>query len=361
MNFYIPDNSLINLPAFRALHNITGRKSKLKQKITLCMLACCLLLLTGCGSKSHMEKPEITIPDYERITYSTQPAVYGDIAPVLEIKLRADSFERKKYYPSHDEMQVDQVYVKSGDTVHKGDVMVSFASDDIEQERQQYASRVEEDNLLIEHYKNLEAIQGTDEYQQTIEDLQNDRQIASLYIQELDAKLSTYSIVAEGDGIVSIVSEMLNYGEVYASDAVITVLYSSDLYQANVVDDYDFQIGETYTATFGVASYDFVLETIEETGTNEEGIPTRNLTFRLASSAGIPNADSLNMRIEKPVLKDVLYVPKDAVFTVGQSSYVYVLDENGFRHGVEVEVGSTVDDVTIIESGLSEGDKVVID
>ena len=87
----------------------------------------------------------------------------------------------------------------------------------------------------------------------------------------------------------------------------------------------------------------------------------RNLTFRLSSMDGIPTAESLTMKIEKPVLKNVLYVPKSAIISVEEKTYVYVVDEAGFRHGVQVEVGSTVDDYTVIKSGLLEHDKVVVD
>ena len=38
----------------------------------------------------------------------------------------------------------------------------------------------------------------------------------------------------------------------------------------------------------------------------------------------------------------------------------YVLDEDGFRHGVQVQTGATIDGYTVIEDGLKEGDKVVI-
>ena len=37
-----------------------------------------------------------------------------------------------------------------------------------------------------------------------------------------------------------------------------------------------------------------------------------------------------------------------------------VLDEDGFRHGVQVQTGATIDGYTVIEDGLKEGDKVVI-
>ena len=56
----------------------------------------------------------------------------------------------------------------------------------------------------------------------------------------------------------------------------------------------------------------------------------------------------------------VLYVPEFAIVYVGNDNYVYVLDEDGFRHGVQVQTGATIDGYTVIEDGLKEGDKVVI-
>ena len=60
------------------------------------------------------------------------------------------------------------------------------------------------------------------------------------------------------------------------------------------------------------------------------------------------------------MLKDVLYVPEAAVADVGGDKYVYVMDEEGFRHGIRVQTGATIDGYTVIEDGLKEGDKVVI-
>ena len=84
----------------------------------------------------------ITIPEYEKITYTTEPVVHGDIAPVLDLRLKSEQFERKEYYPDHDEMEVDQVFVHVGDVVQNGDTLVTFSSEDITEERRQYENRV---------------------------------------------------------------------------------------------------------------------------------------------------------------------------------------------------------------------------
>ena len=333
---------------------------KIRKRRMAAVMVLCVGLLSGCAGKTQTDDLVITIPEYEKITYTAEPVVHGDIAPVLDLRLKSEQFERKEYYPDHDEMEVDQVFVHVGDVVQNGDTLVTFSSEDITEERRQYENRVEEDALLIDHYTKLDAINQTDEHQESIEQLKKDQEIAGLYIKDLDARLEAYTIKAEGSGIVSSLSDMLDYGTVYAGDAVVTILYGSDNYTTTTEDDYAFEVGQTFTATFGVGSYEVRLTAIDVLASDTDAGMKRQLTFTLVDSAKRPSSDSLNLEIEKNVLKNVLYVPEDAIVYVGNDNYVYVLDEDGFRHGVQVQTGATIDGYTVIEDGLKEGDKVVI-
>lgn len=333
---------------------------KIRKRRMAAVMVLCVGLLSGCAGKTQTDDLVITIPEYEKITYTTEPVVHGDIAPVLDLRLKSEQFERKEYYPDHDEMEVDQVFVHVGDVVQNGDTLVTFSSEDITEERRQYENRVEEDTLLIDHYTKLDAINQTDEHQESIEQLKKDQEIAGLYIKDLDARLEAYTIKAEGSGIVSSLSDMLDYGTVYAGDAVVTILYGSDNYTTTTEDDYAFEVGQTFTATFGVGSYEVRLTAIDVLASDTDAGMKRKLTFTLVDSAKRPSSDSLNLEIEKNVLKNVLYVPEDAIVYVGNDNYVYVLDEDGFRHGIQVQTGVTIDGYTVIEDGLKEGDKVVI-
>ena len=326
---------------------------KIRKRRMAAVMVLCVGLLSGCAGKTQTDDLVITIPEYEKITYTTEPVVHGDIAPVLDLRLKSEQFERKEYYP-------DQVFVHVGDVVQNGDTLVTFSSEDITEERRQYENRVEEDALLIDHYTKLDAINQTDEHQESIEQLKKDQEIAGLYIKDLDARLEAYTIKAEGSGIVSSLSDMLDYGTVYAGDAVVTILYGSDNYTTTTEDDYAFEVGQTFTATFGVGSYEVRLTAIDVLASDTDAGMKRQLTFTLVDSAKRPSSDSLNLEIEKNVLKNVLYVPEDAIVYVGNDNYVYVLDEDGFRHGVQVQTGATIDGYTVIEDGLKEGDKVVI-
>ncbi|MDE5967110.1 MAG: hypothetical protein K2G89_09800, partial [Lachnospiraceae bacterium] len=68
--------------------------------------------------------------------------------------------------------------------------------------------------------------------------------------------------------------------------------------------------------------------------------------------------------IKKEVLRDVLYVPSKCIYEAENKYFVFVIDENGFREGVEVTPGAVVgegpDEVTVITSGLVGGEQVMI-
>ena len=156
-----------------------------KKGIKIVAIAIGMSLLSGCSGKKQTDDLTITIPEYEKMTYTTEKVMRGDIEPELILRLEAKEFRYQEYHADHDEMKVDQVYVKQGDAVKAGDTLITFQSDDIDKERQQYENRVEEDALLIDHYTRLDQINQTDANMESIKELQKDQEIARLYIDEM--------------------------------------------------------------------------------------------------------------------------------------------------------------------------------
>lgn len=322
--------------------------------IIICSLGCSMLL-TGCGKSKEEERANVRISEYEKITYETVSVERGDIVPTLTLEVTSDTFQRKNYFPRQDEMEVDQIYVTEGDMVTEGQTLVSFKAGDISEQITGYENQRTEDQLLIDHYTRLMEIDENADYTEEIKTLKQDIEVCSLYIQELNAKLSSYSIIAEGQGTVIMVSDLLDYGVVNSGDNVLTVIYGTGEYYATTTDDYDFKVDEIYEATYANSTYSLRLVSIEKI----EGEEGRKLNFAMAVD-GVTGVEKMAMVLEKPALKDVLYVPEDCVFFVDEKAYVYTLDENGFREAVSVTVGQTIEGMTVIETGLNEGEKVVI-
>jgi len=330
----------------------------MKKRGLIIVLFLSMLCMTGCGDKENQKRKNVYINEYEKIVHETAEVEKGDITPTLEFDVVCDTFERKNYYPVLDEMEVDQIYVSEGDVVQKGDVLITFKSGDIEEQIAGYKVTLDQQQLLLEHYRNLALIDTGADYSEQIKMLESDIEITNLYISELNAKLNSYSIIAEGEGTVAAMSDFLEYGIVNSNNNIITVVYGTGDYYATVKDDYEFVVGEIYEGIYAISVYSLELIDVE-ISENEQGEQVQNLHFSIAMD-GVTKVEKLSVTVEKNTMSDVLFVPQEAVFQVGEKYYVYTIDQQGFREAVEVTVGQTVDEKTIIESSLVEGDKVVI-
>jgi membrane fusion protein (multidrug efflux system) len=101
------------------------------------------------------------------------------------------------------------------------------------------------------------------------------------------------------------------------------------------------------------------VETIEADFNNETG----NLAFR----ATFPNPKGLLRHGEtgkvlmSVLLKNALLVPQKATFDVLDRKFVFVLDEKGVVRSRPITVSAELPQVYVVGSGLSEGDRILVD
>ena len=332
------------------------KKYAIKKKILyplsiLCMLVC----LGGCADKEEERNAEVRIADYQKDTYQTTAVQKGTIQPKLTLTLKPDEYEVISYSITKEMLTVSELNVEKGGRVEAGAVMVSFQNDGIEETIAEYEQRKEEDALLIEHYTKLNKIDSQTDYSGEIEKLKNDQLIANLYIEEQKSLLSNYQLVAEKSGIVTEISEDLYQGYATSGGVLIRVASGSSNYIAVTSDDFAFCEGDVYEAHFENAVYEMrVIDVAKEENQNR-------ITFEPVSGmTGISENDELTIEIEKPPIENVVYVEEDAILTVEDRQYAFLLDENGFREAVPVQVQDVVDGYAIITSGLEEGKQVTL-
>src|SRR5215469_6394790 len=89
-------------------------------------------------------------------------------------------------------------------------------------------------------------------------------------------------------------------------------------------------------------------------------------TIRL--KAEFANADErlwpgefVNARLKVDTRTDALVVPSGAVQRGPQGLFAWVVDQKNAAHPQKIEIGPSTDDVTIVESGLADGQRVVTD
>ncbi len=90
---------------------------------------------------------------------------------------------------------------------------------------------------------------------------------------------------------------------------------------------------------------------------------TRNIPFR----ANFPNPDGLlrhgqtgNVLIHRTV-KDAIVIPQRVTFEVLDKRYVYVVGEDEVAHRREIAVQHELEDVFVVENGLSMTDRIVLE
>lgn len=338
------------------------RKKNVRTKAMILCAAAAVSMLGGCGSNSASNtKPEIHLSTYIKTEFETTTVKSGDIAPILELSLMPDEYETKNYKMEQSDLEIESVNVSEGDKVNAGDIMVQFKADEIQETIDEYTEQLEEAELLIEHYEKLAKIDGGD-YSDEITELQNDIKVAKIYIEEQTEKKNKYCIIAERGGTVTYVNEWLQYGYTAASEKLVTVVSGSSNYTATTDDDFEFTIGDIYEAEFDVAIYEMKVIEVSKYEDEATGKQMQTILFEPVSDmTGVSEEDTLDMTIEKPVIKDVTYVEAEAIYEKDEGEYyVYTVNDEGYRTAVDVVTGDTVDGYTIIESGVSAGEQVTI-
>jgi HlyD family secretion protein len=103
-----------------------------------------------------------------------------------------------------------------------------------------------------------------------------------------------------------------------------------------------------------------VVRSIDITSTENNNVVDYGVTLRLRKRpASVRSGQTATVEIVTQRAKDSLFVPSATVQTIGGSSFVTVM-EDGQTTQVPVTIGVEGDQTTEIQSGLSEGDEVVI-
>lgn len=337
-----------------------NEKMNQKKRILTGVMLAVTISLTACGKEEQSRILVIEKEPYEKVTYNTITVMQGDLEPVVELTLRVENFERINYTTSQENLEVEKVHVNVGDKVKKGDVLVSFKSDDIQDTIRQYRNEKEEKELLVRHYSKLMELDKSMDYQSDIDMLQEDIRIADLYITEAENKLKNYNIVAEKSGTITYISDVLASNYIVANTNMITQACGSGGYTASTWNTYDFKTGDVYEAVSGIAVYEMKLvEVIEEE--EPDGQIKKKLRFEpISDMSAVSEQEQLTITIQKPVMKNVVYVKKNAVYEANGAKFVYVVDENGYRDAVQVETADEVDGYIVITKGLSGGEKVTL-
>lgn len=315
-------------------------------------------LLAGCGEGAYGTVAPLSRNIYQKTEYITADVHKGDMEQTLSLTLKPMNVTKIDYSVDESELELEEISVQAGDMIKKGQVLITFKSDEIKKSIEKYTDEVNRKQMMLDHYTRISGVTYDDEDRQEkygviLEELADDVALAQTYLAEEQQRLARCQIIAQEDGYVSYINNKVLNGFVEAGAVLITESCGQNRFAGTTRDDFAFNEGDIYKANDESLTYDMrVVEVIEE----EEG--SRTIVFESVDNSVDPATSELAMVISKPILNDVIYVENDAVCRLEGKTFVYVISEDGFLEAVYVDAGETVGEYIIIKSGLNGTEKV---
>jgi len=364
-----------------------------------------LLALSGCGN-SDMD-PLVPARDitYTRLQQNTVFVQKGDLTPTYTQEINLSGYnevilriEKSKMEAIEMEYKVKfkSLNVDVGDKVSVGDTILSFDSESLTKQIRQSTVGRTKSVLEKEHYQKLMDIDPSLDYFDEMVSLGNDISLADTYIQDINDTYDKINVISEVEGVVSYVDPSVKDGFIVVGSPIVKIVNDDGYYimdrtknsTGSATEDFEFHVGDVFTAKTMVSEYQ--VEVIEGPGgagsdtasagdasaqddtdaedTSEESagstgkgklITSDKVYFKLVNNE-VLKEKSLVLYKELPEIKDAIYVDKRAVIQHEDQYFVHLQQEDGLFKAIEVELGDTVGQYTVITKGLEEGDVVSI-
>ena len=327
---------------------------------------------------------------------SEEDTVYGLISVtkedvVLTKSLTATWIQSKEQEVSFPEggKRVSKVYVRQGDQVQPGDLLIELSSNNLESEIDRLEYQIKNNELQLSYLDAAQNFEEADAYNNFVygtkeieeEDLKdyekNKASIAENYrykredindeiefdkkkLAKIKSELASSRIYSTMSGTVYSVKDELEGSTSRKDEVVMTIVDSSTGHFEMSEPDYVkyFHEGETVplSIVYGAAAGNYEVMPYQM---SSWGDVQQFEVFSGPDNEGIDVGTSATISVTLDTRKNVLSLPLGAVFHADGKPYVYVLDDNGFRQIQWIETGLEGDTRVEITGGLNENDQVV--
>ena len=318
----------------------------------------------------------------------TEKAVVGDLTSYYSTTGTLESVNRKEYYSSGNS-KITNIYVKVGDKVKKGDILMEFETQDssvqLKTAQIQYDNAVIQLNELKDQKENLSKSQtksvayGTQStgastsgsIDDQIKMQENQVEIARLNVQSIKdtANKQQKYIKSDIDGVVTSINGTVgSYASPQMQSPLIVVEDTSNLQVELNVNQYDvpsLKVGQDVTVSFN--------------GTETEGIvysiaPT---AVKTVSASGTDTVTKVVVKLNKvsDILKigydvdinvktgektNVLKVPAEAIITDKDNNETVYINDNGTARLKKIQIGMQSDTEVEVIEGIKANDMVIL-
>lgn len=345
------------------------------------------LLLSGCRSKQEEAVP--TLLDPVKVKMDTE-TVKIDTLYNMEV-FDASVVPYTEGISSEHEFEVDDIKVRIGDKVKKGQLLISMERSDyteaytdlkeeidFTEQSNSYANIQIEGDIkiakleLAQLEKNgqekdierkklaIEELEVQYKYTQELQQLELNEKYSKL--SKIEEKLNYPDFIAPYDGTIIYLSKIHKGDVLQPFDSVIYIADDNRIsIQADYIPDRSIKNADRMYALIDGKEYDitYIPYTDEEFRyriLNELPLASK---FSLKDSSSLESGTYTSICIISNYVENVMTLPKKSISNEGQGTYVYK-NVNGERVRQEVEVGKSNDLRIQILSGLKEGDEVFV-
>ena len=334
-----------------------------------------LIFLSGCSQADEKELAPPADINYQVSEKETATAVKGDKTYAFEHEITLAGYEEIRYKISKEkmsemetvyDMKLDSVNAVLGDHVKAGQVLVSFSSGELDEQLRSSRQNKELASLNLDHIRRLAEMNPDRDYTEQIKVLENECRVADQYIKDIQSVYSQFNIIAEKDGIISMMSTALSQGSVVANDDLFKIVNGDGYYEMDLsigektagVKAEDFLVGDHYKARDDISKTEYEFEVIAPPEGREE---ESNMVFFKPLSAGDEFLGQSLDIIGNPVtINNICYVNRKTIIKTDEGNFVFIKREDGSYKAVRVELGDVIENDVVIKEGLSGGENVLI-
>ena len=323
------------------------------------VVACLILFVSSCAHKKEAHKEEseyqITSPLIKDTTITIE--YVSQIRSIRHIEIMA---QERGY--------LEKIFVDEGQYVKKGELLFQIMPNLYEAEQQKAQAEV---NFAQIEYNNTEDL--------AVENIvsMNELAMAKAKLDQAQAALNLANthleftkIRAPFNGIID--RFHVREGSLLEEGEILTELSDNSQMWVyfNVPEaeylDYKVKLDKNnpvkvnlMLANNKMFNHSGLLETIEADFNNETG----NIPFRATFSnpEGLLRHGETGNILLSTKLKNALIIPQKATFEILDKKYVYLLDSNNILHAKQVQIAEELQHIFIIEGGLNESDKILLD
>jgi len=353
----------------------------LKRIIIFILILVLAFSFSGCfllpKEASTPELPLVT--PYSGEEYITAQVSRGDFSLIREVSFSFQATRREKLCFDITGKNYGVVNVAVGEVVEAGQLVAWLDVSSVEQRMSVVEDEIARLTIKLEEAETAYQLAlETEELQGSTSTVTSDARAAdatyyraSLELQEgkraeLLAERESLRLYATIDGTVTYAKSLYPGAISNKSDTVVTITdTASSVFSATTEHYALFTEGSEFTVVSGGIEYPCIVRSAVELGmeasasNKSQGKETVCLEV-IGAETPASNAAKGTVTLELDSRKDVLMLPKRAVFMVEDAYYVYYEDANGLKSAREIQCGLISDKWIEVISGLEEGDSVIL-